>query len=122
MCNYLNLSLMHTEMSVEQMPLTFTPGEKSFNTVLKESSQDVSVMKYTEKQTLATAIHTLLQAAAIIRGVHYAKTPGGQAAVVKKLKEDLMGLVGEQGSLSDQVKTFVNNVEKVYDGINNKPS
>ncbi|MEH2242354.1 hypothetical protein [Nostoc sp.] len=114
----------HTEMSVEQMPLTFTPGQKSFNTVLKESSQDVSVIKYTQKETLATAIHTLLQAAAIIRGVHYAKTPGGQAAVVKKLKEDLMGLVGDQnqGSLSDQIKTFVNNIDKVYDGINNKPS
>ncbi|MEH2381137.1 MAG: hypothetical protein V7K27_19995 [Nostoc sp.] len=111
----------HTKIDNEQMPLTFTPGKTSFSSVLVDSTQDVAVIKYKEKETIAAAIHSLLQAAAIIRGVHYAKTPGDNAAIVNKLKESLATLSGESGNLSDQVASFVGNVEKVYDGIN-KPS
>ena len=113
----------HGETGIEEMPLTFKPGELSFSKLLKESTQDVSIIKYTGKETLGATLQTLLQAAAIIRAMHYRKTPGNQTNIASTIKNDLLGLLGDSGgNLSDQVKTFINNVEKVYDGIDNQPS
>ena len=104
------------------MPLTFKPGELSFDKLLKESEIDVSILTYTQKETLAATMQTLLQAAAIIRAVHYRRTPGTKQQIASTIKDDLMGLLGENGNLTDQIKTFVENIDKVYDGINNKVS
>ena len=112
----------HTNSKTEKMPLSFKPGELSFDKLLKESEVNVSVLTYTQKETLAATMQTLLQAAAIIRAVHYRRTPGTKQQIASTLKEDLVGLLGESGNLTDQVKTFITNMEKVYDGINSKPN
>ena len=109
-----------TNSTSEKMPLTFKPGELSFDKFLKEGEIDVSVLTYTEKNTLAAAMHTLLQAAAIIRAVHFRKTPGNDQQIASTIKNDLAQFLGDNGNLSEQVKTFLRNVEKVYNGIDNK--
>ena len=108
-----------TNSTSEKMPLTFKPGELSFDKFLKEGEIDVSVLTYTEKNTLAAAMHTLLQAAAIIRAVHFRKTPGNDQQIASTIKNDLAQFLGDNGNLSEQIKAFLGNVDKVY-GIDNK--
>ncbi|MEH2244592.1 hypothetical protein [Nostoc sp.] len=109
-----------THTTTEKMPLTFKPGELSFDKLLKESNIDVSVLTYTEKPTLAATLHTLLQAAAIIRASHFRGTPGNKAQVANIIKEDLKKLLGEGGDLLEQIKTFVKDVNGVYDAVDHK--
>ncbi len=111
----------HTSSEVQKMPLSFTVGEKSFDKFLKESEQNVSVLTYNEKETLIAKMQSLLQAAAITRAVHYKRTGGNQQQIASKLKSDLLTLLGESGTITDQVKAFIKNLDQVYDGINNQP-
>ncbi|OYE06177.1 hypothetical protein CDG79_03335 [Nostoc sp. 'Peltigera membranacea cyanobiont' 232] len=112
----------HTTSQFQKMPLSFTVGEKSFDKFLKESEQDVSVLTYEQKETLTASMQSLLQAAAIIRAVNYRRTSGNKQKIASTIKNDLLGLLGETGNITDQVKTFITNIEKVYDAIDNKPN
>ncbi|MEH1895623.1 MAG: hypothetical protein V7K94_10055 [Nostoc sp.] len=112
----------HTTSQSQKMPLSFTVGEKSFDKFLKESEQDVSVLTYEQKETLTASMQSLLQAAAIIRAVNYRCTSGNKQKIASTIKNDLLGLLGETGNITDQVKTFITNIEKVYDAIDNKPN
>jgi hypothetical protein len=57
----------------EKMPLTFTPGETSFDKMLKEAQVPLQVIRYNQKGGLRSQINDLLQAAAIIRAVFWRK-------------------------------------------------
>ena len=62
----------------ETMPLTFTPGETSFSKMLKETNISVKGTEYDGKQPFHGALLDLLQAAAIIRAVHWKKLDAGK--------------------------------------------
>lgn len=59
--------------TAETMPLTFTPGETSFSKMLQETNISVKGTEYDGKQPFHGALLDLLQAAAIIRAVHWKK-------------------------------------------------
>jgi hypothetical protein len=61
----------------QTMPLSFKPGEKSFDKLLKETDTQVKVIDFHEKETLNHYLHELLQAAAITRAANWRKIDAG---------------------------------------------
>ncbi len=55
------------------VPMTFTAGAETISELLKESEGHIKGTDYTEKETLRDVYLDLLQAAAIIRAVHWQK-------------------------------------------------
>jgi len=62
-----------TEETSETMPLSFTPGETSFSKMLVESQVSVKGTQFDGKQGFHGSLLDLLQAAAIIRAIHWRK-------------------------------------------------
>lgn len=55
----------------EDLPMTFTPGSEEFSELLKPKTIKVPVDELDDTRTLPTILQELLQAAAIIRAVHW---------------------------------------------------
>jgi hypothetical protein len=64
------MAFKSTEIDVT-VPLTFTAGAETISDLLKESEGHIKGTDYEEKETLRDIIADLLQAAAIIRAVHW---------------------------------------------------
>jgi len=87
----------------ENLPLSFKPGEESFDKLLKESTVPVKVVDFHEKETLNHYLHELLQGAAIIRAAHWRKIdPNGDIAL------QLLDNVFRQQNLRDKVSKLSN--------------
>lgn len=70
-------------------------------------------------------MQVLLQAAAIIRAVHFRRAPNNDNDLKNQLKQDILGLAGaESGSLVEMVKNFVEDLGNKYDSDaeNSNPS
>ena len=64
------MAFKSTEIDVA-VPMTFTPGAESISELVKESEGHIKGTDYTEKETLRDILLDLLQAAAVIRAVHW---------------------------------------------------
>ena len=91
------LGFEQNEVKVK-MPLLFTPGAESIEDLVKESNIDVAVADYSDKTNLRASLTDLLQAAAIIRAVHWRKLDG---------KGDI------KGQIKDLIKGMAKNVDSI---------
>lgn len=66
------LGFKFTEKS-HKMPLLFNIGKENLDELLQETEIDVPVAEFEDKTNFHESLHDLLQAAAIIRAVHYRK-------------------------------------------------
>ena len=64
------MAFKSTEIDVT-VPMTFTPGAESISALIEESEGHIKGTDYTEKETLRDILLDLLQAAAVIRAVHW---------------------------------------------------
>jgi hypothetical protein len=66
------MAFKSTEIDVS-VPMTFTAGAESISALIKESEGHIKGTDYVEKETLRDILLDLLQAAAVIRAVHWQK-------------------------------------------------
>jgi hypothetical protein len=97
--------------SVDNVPLLHTPGATNFVDLLQEFQQNTDYIKYEDSNTLTSALQSLLQAAAIIRAVHYRKLPDDNTNMVETLKRDLSMMLDNRGDLQSMVNNFVKGLE-----------
>jgi hypothetical protein len=88
-----------TEIDVE-IPACFTTEAKTIAELVKESTIHFKGLDYTEKETLRDILLDLLQAAAIIRAVHWQRID-----TKKDTKTQLLELLKNSASLASLVKT-----------------
>ncbi|MEG4842628.1 hypothetical protein [Microcoleus sp. B9-D4] len=81
------------------VPLCFTPGAESIDALVKESELHLKGMDYTEKETLRDVFLDLLQAAAIIRAVHWQRID-----TKKDTKSQLLGILKGSLDLANSIK------------------
>lgn len=85
------------------MPLTFKPDAKTFDTLLKDGDIKVKTIKYDEKDNFHHHLHELLQAAAIIRAVHWRQVnPKGDA------RQQILNNILKQNKLKNEVNKVDN--------------
>lgn len=113
------INFPHKEV-VENMPLTFTPGQLTFDQMLKPIEQPVDVIDYQEKESFQNHLMTLLQAAAITRAVHYRRLDSDPTTAKNQLKDDLRHLLKNK-DLIKELQEFANQVNKEYNQSDNKP-
>jgi hypothetical protein len=94
------LGYEHQEV-VKKMPLSFDPGQEDFSKLLKEKEIEVKVLELVDNSTLKTNILDLLQAAAIIRAVHWRK-------------------IDPKGDITQQIKDYLLNQRDAGKAINNQ--
>jgi hypothetical protein len=90
------------------VPLAFTPGAESISDLIKESQGHVAGVDYEEKETLRDLFADLLQAAAIIRAVHWQRidTKGDTKTQLLNLLKSSVGLANSlQTKASDDPAT-----------------
>jgi hypothetical protein len=100
--------------NVEPMDLLFTVNQKSMESTLQPSQQNVDVVRYTDKHNLMETLHTLLQSAAITRAVHYRVLPDDDNDASTTLKNDLVNLIGNNTDLQNTLQTVINTVQSNY--------
>lgn len=61
------------QRATAQMPMAFSPGKDLLEGLLTDTTVPVQGWKNTQRETLGTKLNELLQAAAIIKAVHYRK-------------------------------------------------
>jgi S-adenosylmethionine synthetase len=83
--DYLGFATSETSI---KMPLSFTFGKESFAQMLKQSEVDVKVIEHSGKGGLNTYLQDLLQAAAIIRAVHWRQLDP-KADLAKQIKKHI---------------------------------
>jgi len=88
-----------TEIDVE-IPACFTSEAETISELVKESAIHFKGLDYTEKETLRDILLDLLQAAAIIRAVHWQRID-----TKKDTKTQLLELLKNSASLASLVKT-----------------
>jgi hypothetical protein len=88
-----------TEIDVE-IPACFTTEAETIAELVKESTIHLKGLDYTEKETLRDILLDLLQAAAIIRAVHWQRID-----TKKDTKTQLLELLKNSASLASLVKT-----------------
>jgi len=92
------LAFPTSEIDVE-IPITFTPGAETINSLIKESLLHVKGIDYVDKETLRDILLDLLQAAAIIRAVHWERIDTTQ-----NTKTQLLNRLKGIATLADSVK------------------
>jgi hypothetical protein len=107
-----------TEIDVP-VPMTFTAGAESISELLKESEGHIKGTDYTEKETLRDVQLDLLQAAAIIRAVHWQRID-----TKTDTKSQLLSILKWSAQLADSLLTKPQNkggdgTEKTFDPENN---
>ncbi|MEG4147890.1 hypothetical protein [Microcoleus sp. Pol12B5] len=81
------------------VPLCFTPGAETIDSLVKESELHLKGLDYTEKETLRDIFLDLLQAAAVIRAVHWQRID-----TKKDTKSQLLGLLKGSVDLANSIK------------------
>ncbi|MEG4335419.1 hypothetical protein QUB40_26300 [Microcoleus sp. AT9_A2] len=81
------------------VPLCFTPGAESIDALVKESELHLKGLDYTEKETLRDVFLDLLQAAAIIRAVHWQRID-----TKTDTKSQLLGILKGSLDLANSIK------------------
>jgi len=114
------------------VPMTFTAGAETISELLKESEGHIKGTDYTEKETLRDVYLDLLQAAAIIRAVHWQRIDT-KTDTKSQLLNILKGSVDLAASLAkpqnsngdgekrtfDPEKNFEDFIDSVEDGFRN---
>jgi hypothetical protein len=114
------------------VPMTFTAGAETISELLKESEGHIKGTDYTEKETLRDVYLDLLQAAAIIRAVHWQRIdtksdPKSQLLNILKGSVDLATSIakppksngdGQEQTFSPE-KDFEDFIDAVEDGFRN---
>jgi hypothetical protein len=114
------------------VPMTFTAGAETISELLKESEGHIKGTDYTEKETLRDVYLDLLQAAAIIRAVHWQRIDTktdtkSQLLNILKGSVDLAASIakpkssnGEGGEKTfDPEKNFEDFIDAAEDGFRN---
>lgn len=126
------MAFKSTETDVP-IPMTFTAGAESISELLKESEGHIKGTDYVEKETLRDVYLDLLQAAAIIRAVHWQRIDTktdtkSQLLSLLKGTVDLAGLVNNpqkstdgQEKKFDPSEDFEDFLDAVEDGFRNAP-
>lgn len=124
------MAFKSTEIDVP-VPMTFTAGGESISELIKESEGHIKGTDYVEKETLRDIFLDLLQAAAVIRAVHWQKIDSktdtkSQLLNLLKGNVELAGLVstpkkstdGEEKKF-DPAQNFEDFLDSVEDGFRN---
>jgi hypothetical protein len=111
------MAFKSTETDVP-VPMTFTPGADSISELLIESECHIKGTDYTEKETLRDVQLDLLQAAAIIRAVHWQRIDI-KTNTKSQLLNILKGSVNLATSLAKPQSQSGNGTEKTFDPENN---
>jgi hypothetical protein len=124
------MAFKSTEIDVP-VPMTFTPGAETISALIKESEGHIKGTDYVEKETFRDICLDLLQAAAIIRAVHWQKIDSKndtktQLLDLLKGTVDLAGLItnpkkGSDGQEKkfDPSQNFEDFIDSVEDGFRN---
>jgi hypothetical protein len=124
------MAFKSTEIDVP-VPMTFTAGGESISELIKESEGHIKGTDYVEKETWRDIFLYLLQAAAVIRAVHWQKIDSktdtkSQLLNLLKGNVELAGLVstpkkstdGEEKKF-DPAQNFEDFLDSVEDGFRN---
>jgi|GEM_PF-1327647 len=108
------MAFKSTEVDVP-VPMTFTAGAETISTLLEESEGHIKGTDYVEKETLRDVYLDLLQAAAIIRAVHWQRID-----TKTDTKSQLLGLLKGSVNLAaaiakPQVSSENGGAEKTFD-------
>lgn len=124
---YMAFKSIETDVPV---PMTFTAGAETISKLLEESEGHIKGTDYVEKETLRDVYLDLLQAAAIIRAVHWQKIDT-KTDTKSQLLNILKGSVNlaasitkpqtsnENGETFDPDKNFEDFIDSVEDGFRN---
>jgi len=125
-----NMAFKSTEIDVP-VPMTFTAGAETISALIQESEGHIKGTDYVEKETLRDILLDLLQAAAVIRAVHWQKIDSktdtkSQLLNLLKGTVDLAELIaspkkstdGEENKF-DPVQNFEDFIDSVEDGFRN---
>ncbi|MEG5048658.1 hypothetical protein [Microcoleus sp. B4-C1] len=85
------------------VPISFTPGAETIHDLVKESELHLKGLDYTEKETLRDIFLDLLQAAAVIRAVHWQRID-----TKKDTKSQLLALLKGTVDLAKSIKNPTN--------------
>jgi hypothetical protein len=99
------------------IPMTFTAGAESISELLKESEGHIKGTDYTEKETLRDVYLDLLQAAAIIRAVHWQRIDT-KSDTKNQLLSILKGSVNLASTITNPKKS-TDGEEKKFDPAQN---
>ena len=124
------MAFKSTEVDIP-VPMTFTAGAETISALVQESEGHIKGTDYVEKETLRDILLDLLQAAAIIRAVHWQKIDSKKDTKTQLLNllkgsVDLVGLVsnpkkstdGEEKNF-DPAQNFEDFIDSVEDGFRN---
>ncbi|MEG4066253.1 hypothetical protein QUA42_02675 [Microcoleus sp. Pol11C2] len=92
------MAFKSTEIDVT-VPSCFTPGAETIHELIAESEIHLKGMDYTEKETLRDIFLDLLQAAAVIRAVHWQRID-----TKKDTKSQLLGILKGSLDLANSIK------------------
>jgi hypothetical protein len=107
------MAFKSTEVDVP-VPMTFTAGAETISELLKESEGHIKGTDYTEKETLRDVYLDLLQAAAIIRAVHWHQIDT-KSDTKSQLLSILKGSVDLAASITKPQSPNGNGEEKTFD-------
>jgi hypothetical protein len=106
-----------TEIDVP-VPMTFTAGAKTISALIQESEGHIKGTDYIEKETLRDILLDLLQAAAVIRAVHWQKIDFKNGDTKTQLLNLLKGTV-DLAELITNPKKSTDGEEKKFDPAQN---
>ncbi|WP_242729022.1 hypothetical protein [Microcoleus vaginatus] len=92
------MAFKSTEIDVT-VPSCFTPGAETIHELIAESEIHLKGLDYTEKETLRDILLDLLQAAAVIRAVHWQRID-----TKKDTKSQLLGILKGSLDLANSIK------------------
>ncbi len=104
------MAFKSTEIDVP-VPMTFTAGAETISALIEESEGHIKGTDYVEKETLRDILLDLLQAAAVIRAVHWQKIDSktdtkSQLLSLLKGTVDLAGIITSPKKSNDGEKKF----------------
>jgi hypothetical protein len=111
------MAFKSTEIDVS-VPMTFTPGGETISELIKESEGHIKGTDYAEKETFRDVCLDLLQAAAIIRAVHWQKIDSKNDTKTQLLNL-LKGTVDLAGIITNPKKSTIDGEEKKFDPSQN---
>jgi hypothetical protein len=107
------MGINNTQVNID-MPLSYTPNQETFADMLQPSTLKVTCNDYQQQETLSQDMQSLLQAAAIIRAVHFRKLPTDQAGMLAQITQDLTDMFGGITPVSNLVQNEITNIQNQY--------
>jgi hypothetical protein len=111
------MAFKSTEVDIP-VPMTFTAGAETISELLKESEGHIKGTDYVEKETLRDVFLDLLQAAAIIRAIHWQKIDT-KTDTKSQLLNILKGTVDLAASITKPQTSTGDGEEKTFNPENN---